>query len=323
MEEEEKHKDKRQAEEDERRTRAQEQRAKEDDEKERRRQDVLSKRQAEEDRRAQEVKAAQDKKRAAEEEKAAAEKAKKVEEKKKLEAEAKERREQLMRESKAKQIQAKGAGVKEDCDDEKVSEFVEACEEVLKGSGNVKGLVKKVTEILTADELSTVKPVAGLVELLLQNGRRKEDKEVVDMVAEWAPVLKSLCSNSGVRRFKVKLLIEAQRAASAMGLPRLSPASALLEVFFDALYRAEVVEEDYFEMWAVNNDDTAGKTSAMFQVTFFLEWLRTAKLEGEESSDEDEENEGEESEDEEEDEEVDEDIEANVPKGVGAKQLVR
>ena len=27
----------------------------------------------------------------------------------------------------------------------------------------------------------------------------------------------------------------------------------------------QVIEEDYFEMWAVADDDTAGKTSAMFQ----------------------------------------------------------
>lgn len=106
---------------------------------------------------------------------------------------------------------------------------------------------------------------------------------------------------------------------------RLSPASALLEAFFDGLYRAEVpglagrlavwvrckpvnfdqrnsratserhefdsicietapqtclqvIEEDYFEMWAVGDDDTQGKTSAMFQALPFLkgsafEWI--------------------------------------------------
>jgi len=323
MEEEEKQKETRQREEEQRRADDRERRAREDEEKERRRQEVMSKRQAEEEKKAAEQRSREEKKRAAEEEKAAAEKAKKVEEKKKLEAEARERREQLMRESKAQKMKAKGTGDKEVCDLEKVSAFVEACEEVLKGSGSVKSLVKKVDSILTEDELSTVKPVAGLLELLLQQSRRKKDDDVIDLVAEWAPVLNCLCSQSGVRRFKVKLLIEAQRAASKMGLPRLSPASALLEVFFDGLYRAEVIEEDYFEMWAVNNDDTPGKTNAMFQVTFFLEWLRTAKLEGEESSEE-EEGEGEESEDEEDDdEEVDEDIEANVPRGVGAKALVR
>lgn len=44
----------------------------------------------------------------------------------------------------------------------------------------------------------------------------------------------------------------------------------------------QVIEEDYFEMWAVGDDDTAGKTSAMFQVTAFLDWLRGKMDEDEE-----------------------------------------
>ena len=32
----------------------------------------------------------------------------------------------------------------------------------------------------------------------------------------------------------------------------------------------QVIEEDYFEMWAVGDDDTQGKTSAMFQALPFL-----------------------------------------------------
>merc|ERR1712137_1283773 len=80
--------------------------------------------------------------------------------------------------------------------------------------------------------------------------------------------------------------------------------------FFDGLYRAGVIEEGCFEMWSIlSSDDTPGKTSAMFQVNDFLEWLRTAKVEGEESSEEDE-NSGS---DDSSDEDDDEDILANVP----------
>ena len=43
-----------------------------------------------------------------------------------------------------------------------------------------------------------------------------------------------------------------------------------MSLFFNQITSApralpQVIEEDYFEMWAVGDDDTAGKTSAMFQ----------------------------------------------------------
>lgn len=41
----------------------------------------------------------------------------------------------------------------------------------------------------------------------------------------------------------------------------------------------QVIEEDYFEMWAVADDDTAGKTSAMFQVRLVLPWATWDPLE--------------------------------------------
>lgn len=106
----------------------------------------------------------------------------------------------------------------------------------------------------------------------------------------WRPlsvlVLSSLplIEAAGKWRFKVKVLIEAQRLASEIGLPRLSPASALLEVFFDGLYRARVIEEQYFAMWSVSDDDTPGKNSASFQLQPFLDFLKSAPIEGESDS---------------------------------------
>mmetsp|Transcript_63528 Transcript_63528/g.149202 ORF Transcript_63528/g.149202 Transcript_63528/m.149202 type:complete len:180 (-) Transcript_63528:103-642(-) len=170
--------------------------------------------------------------------------------------------------------------------------------------GSVEELANKVEDVLTENELGTIQPMARLVEMLLQQSRGKEDNDVFAIVQNWAPVLNCLIDKSGIRRFKVKVLIESQRAAYKMGLPRLSPATALLEAFFDGLYRAEVIEEDYFDMWAVGDDDTPGKTSAMFQVTCFLDWLRGTLRE---DKDEDmEEGEGEEEESQEEDEEDEE-----------------
>jgi len=323
MEEEEKKKDQRKKEDDERRAKNQEKMQKEEEEKNRRRSEAQRKQDEIAEKRRKELEEVEEKKRRIEEEKQAAERARKNALKLEKEAEAKEKREAVMRASQEKKNAAKGgAEVKVECNTEKVESFGEKCEALVKGSGNVDTFVKKeVDDILTPDELGTVQPMARLLEVLLTYCRGKKDKEVIDVVAKFAPLLNCLISSSGVRRFKVKVLIEAQRIASKMGLPRLSPASALLEIFFDGLYSAEVIEEAYFEMWAVSNDDTPGKTSAMFQVNFFLDWLRKAKLDGEESSEEEEEDkEGSEEEDEDDDEEVDDDdddIMANVPRGRG------
>lgn len=202
--------------------------------------------------------------------------------------------------------------------EEKLLEFSKECSALLANAkADVEAKVAEMTAKLTASELRTVQPMTRLLELMLQACRRQADGEVVRIVQRFAPVFKALIEKAGVHRFKVKVLCEAQRLASQMGLPRLSPESALLEVFFDGLYRAEIVEEEYFNLWAMANDDTPGKMNAMFQVSAFLDWLRNATIEGEESS----ESEGESGEEEEqsEDDEEGSDIEANVPKRGGQR----
>jgi len=118
----------------------------------------------------------------------------------------------------------------------------------------------------------------------------KHDESVIDTIKRFAPLFECLIEQAQIRkihRFKVMLLSECQRLAHEMGLPRLSPSSALLEVFFDGLYQAEIVEEGYFKLWAENEkDETPGKVQAMFQVNIFIEWLASARVEGDESSDE-------------------------------------
>mmetsp|Transcript_31398 Transcript_31398/g.56911 ORF Transcript_31398/g.56911 Transcript_31398/m.56911 type:complete len:570 (+) Transcript_31398:101-1810(+) len=327
MEEEDKKKDQRRQEEEERRAKNAERMEKEQEEKDRRRQEVLRKQEEAEEKRRKERDEKEEKIRKAEQDKLAAERARKNELKLQKEAEAKEKREAIMRASQEKKNAAKqveGASPEKVCDEEKVAEFGEKCKELVAG-GNVEAFAKKVDDMLSSDELCTVHPTARLLDVLLTHCRGKKDKDVISTVAKFAPLLNCLISSSGVHRFKVKVLVEAQRIASKMGLPRLSPASALLEAFFDGLYSAEIIEEPYFEMWAINNDDTPGKTSAMFQVNFFLEWLRKAKLEGEESSEEEDDGEGEEEEDEDDDdeEEDDDDIMANVPQGRSMARPVR
>lgn len=221
-------------------------------------------------------------------------------------------------------------------DEERIAAFNERVVATVEdASADVGSIVEEVPDLLTEAELKTVQPVGRLIEALLRASRQKTNDDVLQHVERFVPLFNCLISNAKdqeVHRFKVKLLCEAQRLAFVMGLPRLSPEWALLEAFYDALYRLEVVEEDYFEMWAVNEkDNTPGKTTAMFQVTFFLEWLRSAKLEGDESSEEEEEasekdDDGEDDDDDEKSDEEEEeelsDIEANVPKRTG-KRLPR
>jgi len=308
MEEEARKKEEREKENEDRRRKQKEQDRAEEEAKERRREEMRSRQRAEDERKNKEEEAKKEKKREEEAKKEAAEKARKMELKAAKEAEAREKREALKSASQAQKKTSQNSGKKQVFDASKIDSFVETCEEALKDESDVEKLVEQIDDLLTEDEWTTVHPIARLNEMLLTKCRGKQDEEVFSLVQNWAPMLNCLIEKSGIRRFKVKVLIEAQRVASKMGLPRLSPASALLEAFFDGLYRAEVIEEDYFEMWAVGDDDTQGKTSAMFQVTAFMDWMRGIE------EVEMEEGEGEEEEDEEDDDEEEEDeIEANVP----------
>jgi len=212
---------------------------------------------------------------------------------------------------------------------EKLRVFGEKCKKTIENAGaKVSELVKEVPSLLSNEELKTIGPVHELLQPLLSFCRGKEDKQVVSAVGRFAPLLNCLIEKAEKWRFKVQLLCEAQKVAYEMGLPRLSPASALIEVFFDGLYQAEVIEEKYFELWTMSNDDTIGKTKAMFQMNDFLDWLRTSSVEGETDSEEEDKNKdkGSDDEDEDEDEEEsdnDDDIEANVPKRAGLGRPIR
>jgi len=139
---------------------------------------------------------------------------------------------------------------------------------------------EEALEILTASELHTMGPMRALLTSLMRWCRRKDDDDVFDVIARFAPLLTCLINKAQVRRFKVQVLTEAQKIVSNMGLPRLSPKTALIEAFFDGLYRAKVIEEGYFSMWAMATDESKGKDTAMFQLIFFLDWLKDAKVEG-------------------------------------------
>lgn len=196
----------------------------------------------------------------------------------------------------------------------KIDAFSKDCAALLEDAeADVGKKADKMVAMLTETELQSVAPMICLLEPMLQACRRKEDEEVIGIVRRFAPLFEALIDKAKVHRFKVKMLCETQRLASKLGLPRLSPESALLEVFFDGLYQAEVIEEEYFHLWASASDDTPGKMNALFQVNVFMDWLRNATVEGEESESEDEKEGGEEEEQSDDDEE-ESDIEENIPK---------
>jgi len=188
--------------------------------------------------------------------------------------------------------------------------FEERCESLLDNDADVEEFIDEAPSLLPESSIQTVGPFSLLFDRMLRHCHGKNDEEVVALVRRLAPLLTWLIDQAKVHRFKVLVLCEIQRLTHKLGLPRLSPATALIEAVFDGLYCAEVIEEDYFQLWSINDDDTPGKTDAMFQLSAFLDWLRDAKVEGETSSEEEEDDEDR---DDDEEEEEDSDIEKNVP----------
>jgi len=255
---------------------------------------------------------AEDKRRRDEEDaKKEAEKMKKLEHKERKEAESRAKKDAIVA-AKPKRANTGPKDADIEVDEDKLSKLEGQCEDAVSDDkANISKLATEAVKKFTQDELRSVLPVSQVLLPLMQYCRMKADEEVVSAVKRFAPLLNSFIEKSCVHRFKVKVLCEAQKIANDMGLPRLSPASALIEVFFDGLYQAEIIEEDYFSMWTEHDDDTPGKINAMFQMGHFLDWLRDPNS-MESDAEEGEEEEEEEAEKDEE-EESDEDIEANVP----------
>jgi len=239
----------------------------------------------------------------------AADAARAEKERKRREKEEKEEKARLEKEvrERAKKPAAEGEG---QCDEASLEEFAEMCEAAVSNTkADIEALAKEALNLFLDQELRTVQPIRRVLLPLLESCRGKEDNAVVAAVARFEPVLSALVEaayDRNVHRFKVKVLCETQRVAHELGLPRLSPASALLEVVFDGLYQAELIEEGYFTMWRDGDDNTPGKINAMFQLQNFFEWLENGPLEEENSEEEGEEEEEEDEEDD--DEEDDEDI---------------
>lgn len=255
------------------------------------REEEEARRKAEEEKEEKRRQAEADRKRQAAKEQEEKDEAERLEKQKKKEAK-KEKKAAKEEERDSKEDKKKDKKDKENPDDKKaadeerkLAEFGEKCEEAVSNKkANIEKFAGEVTKLLSEEQLGTVRPVGALIKPLLAFCRQKTEAQVVEAVERFSPLFLALIEAAGKWRFKVQVLIEAQRLAYEIGLPRLSPSSALLEVFFDGLYRAGVIEEQYFSMWSLSEDDTPGKISASFQLQPFLDFLKSAPIDGESDS---------------------------------------
>jgi len=142
---------------------------------------------------------------------------------------------------------------------------------------------------------------------LMRCSRGKQPEVISKLIQDSKPIFAWLWENDTRRRVKVEFLFDLQEAVYQQKCPRLSPEWALIEAVFDGLYFNEVLAEPYFFLWADDTKDTRdGKIEVMFQANAWLDWLKKAKVFGEETSDSDEESDSgsEEEEDEDKEEEL-------------------
>jgi len=170
-----------------------------------------------------------------------------------------------------------------------IEKFSESLEKWAAKPSDCKALITGAKKVLTSKELESPKLAAAVAGVLLQAGRGHSEEECTSLVEKAKPLLEWVWECDPRAKPKLHFLFELQAAAYGMGLPRLSPATALVEAFFDALYMLDIIEEGYFHLWKADTEDEHdGKIDTMFSVTTWFTWLETAKVEGEDSSDEDE-----------------------------------
>jgi len=195
-----------------------------------------------------------------------------------------------------------------------VEEFATALAAAAKNeaAGAIGKFVPEIGEILTDNETSSPVLARTIAKVMLHACRGRSLDDVVDLVENAEPLFSYLWENDTRKRAKTRFIFECHTAAFDMKFPRLDEATSVLEAFFDSLYMNEIIEEQYFHFWAEDDKDLRdGKIEAMFDVSVWLEWLRAAHIEGEETSDSDSNSDSDSDSDSDE-----EDIEAPAPKKV-------
>lgn len=183
--------------------------------------------------------------------------------------------------------EVKKQAIEESVDAGRIAKFEQMVQESLVKASERDSLSSKID--FTAEELQTKLPSKTFLKLLITHASACEEAEIMDLIKSYKPVFEFLIERANTRRFKLQLLFLVQAIIFDLGLPRMSPVTALVEALFDSLYFSEIIEEQYFDWWAEDDEDeTAGKMQVMFQLNFWLDWLRNAKLDGEETEEEEE-----------------------------------
>merc|ERR1719331_3040010 len=195
-----------------------------------------------------------------------------------------------------------------------MAEFKQGLTKVFKESGDFGKFLKSTK--LTKVELGSPELAAAVAAVVVQGCRGLEEEACTKKITAAKPLYEWLFEKDTRQRPKLHFLFELQVAAHSLALPRLSPATSVVELIFDTLYMEDIIQEGYFHMWREDADDERpGKIEAMLSVNIWLDWLTNAKVEGEDSEDEedDDDDDDDSDSDDDDDDDDDDDIEALVP----------
>lgn len=177
-------------------------------------------------------------------------------------------------------------------DEALMKEFKEGLAKVFNASGDFKKFLSSTK--LTKVELESPELSAAVAAVAVQNCRGLTEDACTKKIKAAEPLFTWLFETDPRSHSKLHFIFELQVAAYGSKLPRLSAATSVLELIFDTLYMEDIIQEGHFRLWQDDADDERpGKIETMLSVSIWLDWLKTAKVEGE-SSDEEEEDDDEE-----------------------------
>lgn len=174
-------------------------------------------------------------------------------------------------------------------DMEKISKFVEKVLGYIE-VGEVKkieSITKKIPVNFGEAELKSLEPMKAIIAVVLsKEAVAKGEESVRSAIEMMAPVLACLESEFGNdSSFELNTLEQVQVSVNALGLPRLSPETALVELVWLALYESQIIAEEMFQQWLDNDKlDSPGKSTTLFQTQAFRAWLYEEELPGVEAT---------------------------------------
>jgi hypothetical protein len=223
----------------------------------------------------------------------------------------KEAKEPKTKEPKAKVVKEEPKEEGPKADEALMAEFKAGLTKVFNASGDFGKFLGSTK--LTKVELGSPDLAAAVAAVVVQDCRGLEEEACTKKIKAAEPLYEWLFGKDPRPQPKLHFLFELQVAAHGLSLPRLSPATSVIELIFDTLYMEDIIQEGYFHMWREDADDERpGKIETMLSISIWLDWLKTAKVEGEDSDEEEDSDEDDDS-DSDDDDDDDDDIEALVP----------